>query len=282
MIDSHDRPKVLDFGLAKLSGVEAVHQAAMTLTAEPLTATGSVLGTLPYMSPEQVEGKPIDRRTDIFSLGVVLYEMVTGRRPFSGETSAALVSSILRDTPALASEVNPHAPWELARAIRRCLAKDPSQRFQTAIDLRNELTELQQDLSTGPSRSAPAGTRKARGGRRETAVAIAVAAAAVALSAIAFRAGRGREHGAAMPTVAFEQLTAQAGVQQYPSLSPDGKWIVYEGHAAGNADIYLQAVGGQNAINLTKDSDADDTEPAFSPDGEWIAFRSERAGAAFS
>ena len=126
MITEENRIKVLDFGLAKLVEDPDSGTGDPALTAVPteLTAEGMVMGTAPYMSPEQVEGLPMDHRTDIFSLGIVLYEMATGKRPFAGDTSAALVSSILRDSPPTVTEINESLPRHLARIIEHCLEKD--------------------------------------------------------------------------------------------------------------------------------------------------------------
>jgi Tol biopolymer transport system component len=277
MVAADDRVKVLDFGLAKLLHVESADLGASALPTEPLTDPGLIVGTLPYMSPEQVQGKPLEQRSDIFSLGVILYELATGQRPFKGETSALLLSSILKDTPPLASEISSGVPRELGRIIRHSLAKDPAQRYQTAIDVRNELAELQQDLSSG-SLQAPVAPSRAgwSGGSMWVGAALLLSIAAAAYAA--WRSAYPPFRAAAPANFAFEQLTNQRGVEWYPSLTPDGKWFVYEGKAAGNADIYLQSVGGQNPINLTKDSPDDDREPAFSPDGESIAFRSSRQG----
>jgi Tol biopolymer transport system component len=279
MVTADDRVKVLDFGLAKLLHAQPAELGVTALATEPLTDSGSIVGTLPYMSPEQVQGKPVDHRSDIFSLGVMLYELTTGQRPFKGDTSALLLSSILKDAPPLASDISAGVPRDLGRIIRHSLAKDPAQRYQTAIDLRNELAELQQDLSSG-SLPAPIGSTKARSNtRRWTAIGTAAAVAVILALGYAVWRWRAAPIGSAIPrNVTFDQLTTQSGVKRYPSLSPDGKWVVYEGNQEGNADIYLQSVGGQNPINLTKDSPEDDTEPAFSPDGELIAFRSARQG----
>ena len=152
---AHDgRVKVLDFGLAKLqAGSEEVGSPEMATLA--LTQAGMVMGTMPYMSPEQVQSKPVDPRTDIFSLGVVLYEMATGERPFSGDTSADLISAILRDSPQPVNQVKVDLPNHLGRVIKRCLSKDPSGRYQAATDLKNELEELQSEIAGSKGSAAP-------------------------------------------------------------------------------------------------------------------------------
>ncbi len=278
MVTPDDRVKVLDFGLAKLLQPQPADSDATALTTEPITDPGLVVGTLPYMSPEQVQGKPLDHRSDIFSLGVILYEMTTGQRPFKGDTSALLLSSILKDTPPLASDVDAGVPRDLGRIIRHSLAKDPSQRYQTALDLRNELAELQQDLSSGSLQAPVPPSRAGWSTRSMGAVAAVAIAAGAAAVYVGWRPGGPSPRLAKQENFSFDQLTTETGVRRYPSLSPDGKWVVYEGHQTGNADIYLQSVGGHNPINLTKDSLDDDSEPAFSPDGESIAFRSSRQG----
>jgi TolB-like protein/Tfp pilus assembly protein PilF len=151
MITGENRIKVLDFGLAKLVEDPDSETGDPALTAVPteLTAEGMVMGTAPYMSPEQVEGRAMDHRTDIFSLGIVLYEMATGKRPFAGETSAALVSSILRDSPPTVTEINESLPRHLARIIQHCLEKDPEARYQSAKDVRNELKSLRREVDSG-------------------------------------------------------------------------------------------------------------------------------------
>jgi eukaryotic-like serine/threonine-protein kinase len=149
MVTSEGRVKVLDFGLAKDIRTEAANDA--TLISAGRTQAGMVMGTPAYMSPEQVSGRPLDHRSDIFSFGVVLHEMATGRRPFEGSSSAELISSILRDTPPTVTDARPELPSDLARVIRRCLEKDPRYRVQTARDVSNEF----RDLARTSARSTP-------------------------------------------------------------------------------------------------------------------------------
>lgn len=155
MVCTDRRVKVLDFGLAKNVSAETDDDST-ALTADGLTQAGTTMGTLPYMSPEQISGHALDHRTDIFSLGIVLYEISTGRRPFEGNSSAELASAILRDPPPALNEVRPDLPLDLARVIRRCLEKDPGQRVQTARDVSNELRELPLEVSRTSSQRAPA------------------------------------------------------------------------------------------------------------------------------
>ena len=161
MVASDGRVKVLDFGLARVGGPLPTHQT-IEATRAVLTSEGTIVGTMPYMSPEQIEGKTLDHRTDLFSLGVMFHEMLTGSRPFTGESSPQLMSSILRDVPVSASDIRTEVPDALARLIHRCLEKRPDDRVQTARDIYNELRHVQKQLESGLSRrkfdstSAPA------------------------------------------------------------------------------------------------------------------------------
>jgi len=157
MVSNEGRVKVLDFGLAR--DVRPTHPADATLTAASQTQVGVVMGTPAYMSPEQTSGRQLDHRTDIFSMGVVLHEMATGRRPFEGTSLAELVSAILRDTPPSVTEARPDLPSDLARIVRRCLEKDPRHRIQTARDVSNEFRDLSRQVS---AKAAPAKTAISR------------------------------------------------------------------------------------------------------------------------
>ena len=156
MIAADGRVKVLDFGLAKVTADDVRSDASIATALQ--TREGIVMGTVPYMSPEQVAGRSLDHRTDIFSLGVLLYEMASGRRPFEAASSIELASAILRDTPPLVSDLRADLPPDLARVIRRCLEKDPRDRIQTARDIAHECRELSRQVSqtiAAPGRARP-------------------------------------------------------------------------------------------------------------------------------
>ena len=148
MITREGRVKVLDLGLAKLRPL-AVAPDLTTTAPGSLSEVGQLLGTIAYMSPEQAEGREVDHRSDVFSLGVVLYELATGNRPFTGDSSVSLLSSILKDTPRPVDDVRPSLPPEFGRIVRRCLMKEPARRYHSAIDVRNQLEELRQDVAAG-------------------------------------------------------------------------------------------------------------------------------------
>jgi TolB-like protein/Flp pilus assembly protein TadD len=169
VVGEGDSVKVLDFGLAKMSQASGPSESALPTEAQ--TRDGVVMGTVPYMSPEQVSGRPVDHRTDVFSLGIVLYEMASGRRPFQGGSTAELASAILRDVPPAVIEHRRDVPPELSRLIRRCLEKDPRWRVQTARDVGNELRELRRS-PVSDARSTPAADSGAA--RREEGFWIAV------------------------------------------------------------------------------------------------------------
>ena len=157
MVTTEGRIKILDFGLAKLRGAEVPR-----LVEETLTQAGSMLGTVPYMSPEQVEGRNLDHRSDLFSLGILLYELVTGRRPFQAESWARLITSILRDDPRPVTDLRPSLPQRLSQILRKCLEKDRNRRYQTARELWQELEQLKTGSSSVEISIRPAATAAPR------------------------------------------------------------------------------------------------------------------------
>jgi len=273
LVTPANHPKILDFGLAKLREPEGLAGDQQT---RQLTGEGRIVGTVSYMSPEQAEGRAVDHRTDIFSLGVLLYEMATGQRPFQGDTSMAVLSAVLKDQPRAATELNPALPSAFARILKTCLRKDPDRRYQSAKDLRNELQTLREELDSGELQR-PAFAAAAAPPSRPW-MFIAASLVGVGLLALAFALWPRSAPSAPALTLRHVQLTSASGQELEPTLSPDGKWILYVSDAVGNDDIYLQSVGGQTPFNLTKDSPAGDSMPAFTADGERIAFRSERDG----
>jgi Tol biopolymer transport system component/tRNA A-37 threonylcarbamoyl transferase component Bud32 len=248
---------VTDFGIAR-----AVSEAS----GERLTETGLAVGTPAYMSPEQAAGTgDVDARSDIYSLACVLYEMLAGGPPYSGPSAQAILArKTLEPVPGL-RVVRETVPPVVEAAIMRALAKVPADRFATARQFAEAL------VGTRPVRVR--GGRSILQNRVAAAAAVIVVVAAAGYLVLAFRGA-----GAAAGPIArsFTRLTRDPGVEWFPSLSPDGQWLLYSGEASGNRDIYLLSVGGQNPIDLTKDAPEDDDDPAFSPDGARIAFRSER------
>jgi len=227
LTSSGSRAKVLDFGLARLHGAVIDAQAA-TGTA-PITDVGHIVGTIAYMSPEQAEGRETDGRSDIFSLGVMLFEMATGQRPFSGDSSISVITSILRDTPPVVSDVKPTLPIEFARIVRRCLQKEPDRRYQTAVDLRNALEEVKQDSESGVSASTAA-PRSPGGSRRW--IPIGAAAAAMALAVLSVWAVGSRSSGHApdgIVEIRERQVTSNPIDTPvfFAAISPDGRYLAY-------------------------------------------------------
>jgi Tol biopolymer transport system component len=273
------RIKILDFGLARQDPLlTATGDLSNSPTAARPTNPGAMIGTVGYLSPEQARGDPADHRSDIFSLGAVPYEMLTGHRAFKGTSPAELLSSVLRDEPALPSESDPRIPRALDLIVHHCLEKNPDERFQSARDLAFHLDSL-----GSTSASQRAGAIPLPETRRRPWLLLAGLAALVLLGA-GFEIGRrvgvsSRGGGVRAAPLSFQQVTDQPGEERHAQLGPDGANFVFVSDASGNPDIYLQRVGGRNPVNLTHDSPEADTAPALSPDGDRIAFCSERDGA---
>lgn len=239
--------KLLDFGLAKASGAALIVGAAeVTVSAPqaPLTARGTIPGTFQYMSPEQIEGRDADARSDIFAFGVLLYEMVTGARACTGKTTASVMAAILGAEPRALSSVQPLAPAALERVVRRCLEKDADDRWQTARDL---LAELKWIADSSATTSNTARSARAAAGRERLAwvVALLVAAATVGGGVWLLK---GAEPAAPRPILRYSiVLPASAALTQFDqnviALSQDGTKLVYVGQTpAGGQQLYLRSL----------------------------------------
>ena len=276
MVSDSGLVKVLDFGVAKLAEPASASDATRSIDAEdqPRTEEGTVVGTVAYMSPEQAQGKLLDGRSDIFSFGSVLYELITGHRAFQGENKMATLSQILTREPAPLSSGIGGVPPELERIVARCLRKDPARRFQHVEDLKIALEELKEESESGRLASG----QVVHSSRRKS-LPIVIAACVAAASATAFVVWWAGASRSASPGIAMVRLTSDSGLSFMPSLSPDGKLVAFASDRGGdgNMDIWVKQVAGGEPIRLTRHPTAD-IEPAFSPDGTRIAFRSERDG----
>jgi eukaryotic-like serine/threonine-protein kinase len=272
--------KILDFGLAKLSETET-----RTIEDFAKTARGIIIGTPAYMAPSQVTDDNPDHRADLWSIGVVMYELLTGINPYKKETRRATFQSILLDEPPLASTINPEVSGELDRILFKAFEKDRNISYQTASDLRADLKRVKRDFDSSASRSRDRAStlrrRSARTRKKLTVAALALFALIAGVWYFAFYKNQPEAIDWAKATKV--QLTDRAGKEIFPSLAPDGKSFVFAAESdRGDYDVFWQRVGDKQARNITGDSAVGDTQPAFSPDGERLAFRSERdAGGIF-
>jgi len=276
MVTPDGLAKILDFGLAKLA--EKIEPsgglaATMTMARKPITEEGMIIGTVAYMSPEQAQGKPVDARSDIFSFGSVLYEMLTGRRAFEGETKASTMAAVIALDPASPSGISRLLPAEVERTAMRCLRKDPQRRWQNMSDLKVALQDLKEDSESGKLSAVVAAPAPAH---RRPWLVIALAAVAV-LAAGGVTAWLLLKPAAAPPTARPERITFESRGAFLPAISPDGKLIAYSTDRDGNFDVYVRQLIGEQTVPLTRDP-APDWFPCFSPDGSKIVFRSERDG----
>jgi Tol biopolymer transport system component len=276
-VTADDRIKILDFGLAKPNAAVDTANETESPTVSGYTEPGKVMGTVGYMSPEQVRGLAVDHRSDLFSFGSVLYEMLTGRRPFQRETAAETMTAILKEEPDDKAASDGHVPPALAAVLRHCLEKKPEKRFQSARDLAFalETSTASTGVVSGSAEAVPAPSRAADLGKWLGVAALVAAAAAAGYFL------RPRAEPLDLPNwsdITMTALTTDPGYEGEPTFSPDGRTIAYVSDRDGNFEIYLQQIAGGPAINLTKDP-GDDVQPAFSPDGREIAFVASRGGA---
>ncbi|MEI6669877.1 MAG: protein kinase [Acidobacteriota bacterium] len=268
--------KLLDFGVAKLRPTAPGAVARMTAaptTGPPLTGQGTILGTLHYMAPEQLEGKEVDARADIFSFGALVYEMVTGKKTFDGTSPASVIGAILKDEPPAMSAAQPVSPAMLDRTIMTCLAKNPDDRWQTASDLRRELTWIGQSggADVGPRVSAAGVGLRARTGWVAAAIlAVLFVCASALATALWSRTPTGDE-----PPMRFRfdlPATAKSGGNGWnPRVSPDGRQIVFAATTGdGKTLLWVRALDSLTARSLPGTDGAD--MPFWSPDSRSIGF----------
>lgn len=285
--------KVLDFGLAKLTPTVAEEAADNATRTVLKTDVGVVVGTVTYMSPEQARGEEVDARTDIWSLGVMLYEAVAGRAPFATSSSTETLAAILDREPPPLARFEPDTPTELQRILTKALRKDRNQRYQSVQDLLLDLQTLRDELQaqarsgSGPvtqavTQGAPSGpTHVAVPPRRPAFGLAAVALLAAAGVAAWWWSATSRQPATPGQTEPvrrdLRRLTFGQGLQTDVTFSPDGRFIAYASDRTGNFDIWVQPVAGGDAVQVTR-SPGHETQPAWSPDGSTLAFRSDRDG----
>ncbi len=269
--------KLMDFGLAKASVVDAAVASTLTATlstppgSHPLTAQGTVVGTFQYMSPEQIEGRPADARSDIFALGAVLYEMVTGKRAFEGKTAASAMAAVLERDPTPVSLLQPSCPPALERLIKTCLAKDADERWQTAHDVKLQLRQLGEGVSSVSTAAVvlPAGKRIHP---LPWIVAAAFAAIAMLLFVLFYQASHKQ-----IPVLRVEinppdkgQFNLSGDHGGPAMISPDGRYLVFSVNGASGTQLYLRPLDSTSAQPLAGTEGA--TFPFWSPDSRSIAF----------
>jgi len=259
--------KILDFGLAKLSMDKETQGPAMSITrSTPLTSEGSIIGTMQYMSPEQLEGKEADPRSDIFSFGALLYEMATGKRAFEGTSQASLIAAVLEREPAPISAVNSLSPPAFDRLVKKCLSKDPDARWQSARDLADELRWIQQ---SGSQAGIPVKLSKRRRFRMRTAWIIASAAI---LTAAVFS---GLWLTRSVPELQVRRFVIDPSGSslsvEWPSISPDGKNLAFRAtDSTGKSQIWIRPMNSFRAYPLSGTEDA--WRPFWSPDSKYLGF----------
>jgi len=289
-VTERGQAKILDFGLAKLTPGEAVKAAGASEGAtvdvieEQLTSPGATVGTVAYMSPEQVRGQELDTRTDLFSFGAVLYEMATGRQAFSGTTTGVVHDAILNRTPPPPTRANPEVPEELERIINKTLEKDRKLRSQSAAELCADLQRLKRDTDSARTAAASAVAEQVAAAApmpapsrwRGWGAVVAALSGVALLAVIGYLAYTRLELKRAAPAQrTLTRLTFDPGLQAEPTWSSDGRLIAYSSDRAGNFDIWVQQADGSNPVQVTKNP-AHDWQPDWSPDGRQIVFRSER------
>jgi hypothetical protein len=268
--------KLLDFGLAKVLEAEAVAGVtAVTTQTTPLTGEGTILGTLQYMAPEQLEGKDADARTDIFALGTVIYEMSTGRKAFEGKSQASLIAAILEREPPAIATLQTMAPPALDHVVRTCIAKDPDARWQTA---HNVLVELKWITEGGSQAGIPTPVVVRR--KRRLVLLLSALLASVSIAFLSLALVHFREKPAEVHTVRFTvPMPAKVILDpgDYPVISPDGHRIVISGtREEGKSLLWIHSLDSLTTEPLAGTEDA--IRPFWSPDSRFVAFSGELSG----
>ena len=286
MVTADGFAKVLDFGLAKLIERRAADpnvSSAPTRLADA-TAEGIVVGTAGYMSPEQVRGTAVDHRSDIFSFGSILYEAATRKQPFAAESGVETMHRVMNERPTAIEELNPQAPAELRRLIRRCLAKAPDDRLQSMKDLSIELREIVNDFETlsaqsssGTMASALAPAQPAR--RRLPVAWIVASLVGVAAIAIAWWGWQqGRRAGGRQPFQSMRMTTVtDRGDLLDCALSPDGRYLAYIAGRGGQASLRVHQVATGSDVEVVPPADIAMRLPTFSPDGNYLFYLARRS-----
>src|ERR1700694_544404 len=257
--------KILDFGLAKLVGPGATGPQSSVATVS-VTESGVVLGTVGYMSREQMRGQALDNRSDIFSLGAVFYEMLSGKRTFPGATAADTMSAILKEEPVELSSTGRNLPPALGRIVHRCLEKDPAERFQSAHDLAFNLELVSRDESgSGAAVALPAGKS------RRSSIAALVTLAVFGAAAVGFLARGLKPRAEGSSPVELMRLTDFVGMEEFPALSPDGKSVAFTADAGGRRQVWVRLLAGGTPLQVTHD-DADHQSPRWSPDSSSLIY----------
>ena len=270
-VTTDGRIKILDFGLAKLRSSGLPHDADSRTEPPTLgTEPGMILGTVGYMSPEQVRGLPADPRSDIFSFGAILYEMITGEQAFQRGSTVETLGAILKEEPRELSESSRIQPG-LARVISHCLEKDPPERFQSASDIAFHLDTLSR--ASGSEPAATFGTD-----RRTPAWLFWGAAALCVLGTAGAGYGLATFRATPAPTdpVSVHRLTDFAGLEETPALSPDGRTVAFTAYVGDRRQVWVRLIAGGAALQLTRD-DADHEAPRWAPDGASLVYYSPPA-----
>jgi Tol biopolymer transport system component/tRNA A-37 threonylcarbamoyl transferase component Bud32 len=267
MIDKDGYARIMDFGISRY------------VKGKGITDAGVMIGTPEYMSPEQVEGKDVDQRTDIYSLGVILYEMVTGRVPFEGDTALTIAVKHKTEEPKDPREFNSQITEDLSHVILKCLEKDVEKRYHSAAELKVELENIEKDIPTTkrviPERKPTASKEITVTFGLKKLVIPAVVTLIILVAAILTYLLLGTKK-KVLHFIHPVQITSAVGVEDYPTWSPESDRLAYQSNRSGNWDIWVTQVDGGSAVNRTEDNTGIDMLPSWSPDGRQIAFWSDR------